>query len=97
MRKTPTALTLESRGARDSGLMGPVILQQLSALLSTDIAIHHRELIGEVEEKASPGTIQQSRNNGRNTTLASYYESKDTMTLSHICMKKVTFLPPFRI
>lgn len=78
MRKPPAAHTLESQGARDSGLMSPVILQQLSSILSTDIAIHHRELIGGAEGKASPGTIQQSRSNGRNTTLASYYESKDT-------------------
>lgn len=77
MRKPPAALTLESQGTRDSGLMSPEILQQLSAILSTDIAIHHRESIGGAEEKASPGTIQQSRSNRRNTTLASYYESKD--------------------
>ena len=77
MRKPPAALTLESQSARDNGLMSPAILQQLSAILSTDIAIHHRELIGEVAKKAPPGIIQQSRSNGRNTTLASYYESKD--------------------
>ena len=77
MRKPPAALTLESQCVRDNGLMSPAILQQLSAILTTDIAIHHRELIGGATKKASPGTIQQSRSNGRNTTFASYYESKD--------------------
>ena len=76
MRKPPAALTLESQDARDNGLMSPAILQQLSAILMTDIAIHHRELIGEATEKASTHTIQQSRSNGRDTTLASYSVSK---------------------
>ncbi|MDG2077807.1 MAG: hypothetical protein P8J24_14730, partial [Arenicellales bacterium] len=77
MKKPPAAPALESQGARDTGLMSSAILQQLSAILMTDIAIHHRELIGEVTGKAAPGTIQQSRSNGRNTTLASYYASKN--------------------
>ena len=71
MRKPPAAFTLEHQDARDNGLMSPAILQQLSAILMTDIAIHHRELIGGAIEKASTHTIQQSRSNGRDTTLAS--------------------------
>jgi hypothetical protein len=77
MNEPPTALTLESQGAHDSGLMSPTILRQLAAMLSADIAIHHREVMGEGKECASPGTIQQSRSNGRNTTFASYYETED--------------------
>ena len=83
MRKPPAALTLESKGARDHGLMSPALLEQLSAILMTDIAIHHRELIGEATQKVSThtkwlnsGCIQQSRSNGRDTTLASYSASK---------------------
>ena len=77
MRKPPAAATLKFQDVRNNGLMSPIILQHLSAILMTDIAIHHRELIGEAIEKAAPGTIQQSRSNGRDTTLASYYDSKD--------------------
>ena len=76
MRRPRAAPTLESKGARDHGLMSPAILEQLSAILMTDIAIHHRELIGEATGKVSTHTIQQSRSNGRDTTLASYSASK---------------------
>ena len=91
------ALTLASRGTRDCGLMNPLVLQQLAALLSADIAIHHREMIGQTEQQASPDTIKKSRSDGRNTTLASYNESKKKTPWFHIYMKKVTFLHPFSI
>ena len=56
MRRPRAAPTLESKGARDHGLMSPAILEQLSAILMTDIAIHHREIIGEATKKVSTHT-----------------------------------------
>ena len=97
MRRPPAALTLESKGARDHGLMSPAILEQLSAILMTDIAIHHREFIGEATKNVSTHTIQQVEVMGETQHWPPILHPKPTVTLSRVCMKKATFMNPFRI
>jgi hypothetical protein len=60
---------------QDSGLMSQLLLRQFADLLHMDIAIHHRELTGRVAQCHPANTIRQVRSQGKNTTLASYYES----------------------
>ena len=74
MNNPPDAVTIKDHC--DSGVMDTSVLKKLSTLLGTDIAVHHRELIGTSTRRKTPHLIQQNRNSGRNTTIASYHESE---------------------